>query len=81
MQIPAYCRLCLKAKICTYDEKWEIKNNGHDGNCSQFVLTVGRLNQQQFNRFNEFYEQHQKSWNRELELSFTQNLVNSANYR
>ncbi len=78
--IPAYCRLCLKTKMCPFNFKFEIKNNGFHNECPQFVLQVGKLSTEQYNRFDNYYEQHQ-NWCRELELDFVKNLVNSPGYR
>ena len=79
--IPAYCHLCLKRQHCDFDFKYNIQNDDHHGQCPNFVLRVGKLSPQQFKRFNNYYEQHQKCWNRELELNFAKNMVESANYR
>ncbi len=67
--------------MCPFDFKFEVRNNGYDGNCPNFVLQVGKLSTEQFNRFNNYYELHREQWSRQLELTFTQNLVNSPNYR
>ena len=78
--IPAYCHLCLKRQHCDFDFQYDIQNNDHHGQCPHFVLQVGKLTAKQFNRFNNYYEQHQ-NWCRELELDFVKNLVNSPGYR
>ena len=41
--IPQFCQFCLARHICDYDFKWEIRNNGFNNECPDFMLAYSKL--------------------------------------